>query len=93
MEFLFGLAVTLSIINSVLLVVLAAVYGRTAVRTRAAYPLGLFLFSLLLLVQNAGTAFGYMANSSVIGDSFYPFMSIVGGFELAGLLALLRITL
>ena len=93
MEFLFELAVALAAANSILLVILATVYGRTAVRTRAAYPLGLFLFSLLLLVQSAGTAFGYLLNSPFIGDAAYPFMSVVGGFELAGLLALLRITI
>jgi hypothetical protein len=92
LEFLFGLAVALAAINSILLIALASVYGRTALHTHAAYPFGLFFFSMLLLLQNVGTAFGYLFDSSFIGDAAYPFMSLVGAFELAGLLALLRIT-
>jgi hypothetical protein len=93
LEILLGTAILLSAVDSVLLAVLATVYGKTAIRTRAAYPLGLLIFSVLLLVQSAGTALGYFFASPYLGDQAYPFMSIVGGFELAGLIVLLRITL
>src|SRR2546426_83958 len=49
---LLSLAIVLYSINSVLLAVLAYVYGRTALSTRAKYPLGLFVFSTLLLLQS-----------------------------------------
>jgi len=93
MEALLELAILLAGANSVLLVILALVYARTAIRTRAAYPVGLLIFSLLLLFQSLGTAVGYFVNARYLADEAYPFMSIVGGFELAGLLALLRITI
>lgn len=93
LEILLGTAILLATIDSVLLAVLATVYGKTAIRTRAAYPLGLFIFSVLLLVQSAGTALGYFFASPYLGDQAYPFMALVGGFELAGLVVLLRITL
>jgi hypothetical protein len=92
MELLFDLAILFAGTNSILLALLATVYGRTAVRTGAAYPVGLFVFSILLLLQSAGTAVGYLLNAPYLGDEAYPFMSIVGGFELVGLLALVRIT-
>ena len=50
-------------------------------------------FSVLLLVQSAGTAMGYMFDSQFLGDQAYPFMSVVGVSELASLLVLLKITL
>lgn len=90
---LFDVAVLFAGVNSVLLVVMSFVYGRTALRTRAAYPVGLLIFCLLLLMQSLGTAVGYLMNAAFLGDEAYPFMSIVGGFELASLLALLRITI
>lgn len=90
---LLSLAILLYAINSVLLAVLAYVYGRTAISTRARYPLGLFIFSILLLLQSAGTAAGYLFLSPYFGQEAVPFMSLMAPLELAGVLALLRITL
>jgi hypothetical protein len=93
LELLFGLAILFAGINTILLALLATVYAKTALRTRAGYPLGLLIFSLLLLFQSAGTALGYIWSAPYLGDEAYPFMSIVGAFELVGLLALVRITI
>jgi hypothetical protein len=93
MEVLLWLAILFAAANSVLLAVLAFVYGRTALRTRAAYPIGLLVFTLLLLLQSLGTSLGYFLDAPFLGDEAYPFMTMVGGFELVGLLALLRITI
>jgi len=93
LEILLDLAILFAGTNSVLLVVLCSIYGKTAFRTRAAYPVGLLIFSVLLLLQSLGTMMGYFFDAPFLGDEAYPFMSIVGGFELAALLALLRITI
>ncbi len=90
---LLSLAILLYAINSVLLAVLAYVYGRTAFSTKARYPLGLFIFSILLLVHSAGTAAAYLFLSPYLGDEVVPFMSLMAPFELVGVVALLRITL
>lgn len=87
------MAIILYGINSVLLALLAWIYGRTAIRTRASYPVGLFIFAALLLFHSVGTAIGYFTMAPYIGEEAVPFMSVVGSFELVGLLALLRITL
>jgi hypothetical protein len=91
-ELLLLLSITLYAVVSLLLVFLIYTYGRTFASTRARYPLGLLFFSLLLLVQSAGTALGYSFFGEYIGDQAYPFMFGMAAFELAGVGALLRIT-
>ena len=93
MQLTLSLAILLYVVNSILLTILAAIYGRTSLRTRAAYPVGLFFFATLLLVHSAGTAIGYFVNAPYFGDEALPFMSTVGVFELAGLLFFVKTTL
>ncbi len=93
MEPLLALAIGIYGLVSMLLAFLAYTYAKTAISTRAAYPLGLLVFSLLLLVHSAGTALGYVFFSEYIGDAAFPFMFGMAAVELAGVVALLRITL
>ncbi|MDV3278131.1 MAG: hypothetical protein LYZ69_06665 [Nitrososphaerales archaeon] len=86
-------SILLYTVNAVLFTVLAYVYGRTALSTKAKYPLGLFIFAVLLLIHSAGTAGAYLFLAPYFGDEAVPFMSIMGGAELVGVAALLRITL
>jgi len=86
-------AIILYAVNSLLLSLLAYTYGRTWLSTRAKYPLGLFVFSLLLLLQSVGTAAAYLFLSPYFGSEAVPFMSLMASFELVGVVALLRITL
>ncbi len=90
---LLSLAIVLYSINSVLLAILAYVYGRTALSTRAKYPLGLFVFSTLLLLQSGGTAAAYLFLSPYFLGEVVPYMFIMAAFELAGVGFLLKITL
>ena len=80
-------------VNAVLFSFLVYIYGRTAFSTRARYPLGLFVFSILLLLHSAGTAAAYLFLGPYFGEEAVPYMSIMGSFEFIGVLALLRITL
>jgi hypothetical protein len=89
---LLSLAIVLYAINAVLLAVLVYVYGRTALSTKARYPLGLFIFSILLLFHSAGTAAGYLFFSPYFGEEAVPFMTMMAPLELVGVVALLRIT-
>jgi hypothetical protein len=90
---LLALAIALYSVNAVLFAFLAFVYGRTALSTRAKYPTGLFVFSVLLLLHSAGTAAAYFFLGSYFLDEAVPYMAVMGSFELVGVLALLRITL
>ncbi len=93
MDVMLTLAVGIYAVVSVLLAFLAYTYAKTAISTKAAYPMGLLVFSLLLLVHSAGTAIGYVFFSEYIGVSAYPFMFGMAAAELVGVAALLRITL
>jgi hypothetical protein len=46
----------------------------------------------MLLLQNLLTAFAYGTMSPLFGTDALPYLSVIGGTELAGLLALLRMT-
>jgi hypothetical protein len=87
------LAVVIYGVNALLFGALAFFYGKTALSTHAKYPLGLFIFALLLVIQCVGTAAAYLSFSSYLGGETAPFWSIMGGAELVGVVALLRITL
>ncbi len=87
------MAVILYVINAVLFGFLAYVYGRTARSTKARYPMGLFIFAVLLLVQAAGTAAAYVFLGEYFGDQVAPSMSAMAAFEFVGVLALLKTTL
>ncbi len=87
------LSVALYTVNSVVLAVLVYVYGKTALSTRAKYPMGLLLFSVLLFVHSAGTASAYLLLGNYFGAEVVPYMSVMASFEFVGVLALLRITI
>jgi len=89
---LLSLSIVLYTINAVLFGFLAYAYGKTALSTKAKYPLGLFIFSILLLLHSAGTAAAYFFLGPYFGDEAVPYMSIMGSLELVGVVALLRIT-
>lgn len=93
MEPLLTLAVSMYVLISVLLAFLAFTYGKTALSTGAKYPLGLLVFSVLLLIHSGGTAAGYAFFAGSIGDTAYPFMLGMGMAELVGIAALLKVTL
>ncbi len=90
---LFALAVILYSVDAVLFGFLSYVYGRTAMSTKAKYPIGLTIFSLLLLFQSAGTAISYVLFGGYIGDDVVPSMVTMATFEFVGVVALLRTTL
>jgi hypothetical protein len=93
MEALMEVAIGLASVNSVILLGLIYMYARIAVRTRAAYSIGLIIFAGLLLVHNLLTAVAYGTMSPLFGADALPYLSAMGGAELAGLIVLLRITL
>lgn len=93
MSQLLSFAIVVYLVNAALLAILAYVYAKTALSTRARYPLGLLVFSVLLLLQSIGTAAAYFFMAPYFGDEAVPSMSIMGSLELVGVLALLGITL
>jgi hypothetical protein len=87
------LALVFSSLNVVALLALLYLYGRIALRSRAAYSVGLTLFALLLLLQNAVTAFSYIEMTPFFGDEVVPYLATISVLEFGGLVALTKVTL
>lgn len=92
MDEVLTLAIVLYSVNAIFFAFLAFIYGRTALSTHAKYPLGLFVFSVLLLIQCAGTAAAYVSFSDYL-SSAAPYWSVMAASELVGVGVLARITL
>jgi hypothetical protein len=92
METLMYAAIGIAGINSVILAGLVYLYAKIAMKSRAAYSFGLCFFAAMLLLQNLLTAFAYETMSPFFGSEALPYLSVIGGAELAGLLGLLRMT-
>ena len=93
LESLMYVAIGLAIVNSAILLGLVYLYGRIAIRTRATYSIGLAFFAGLLFLHNLLTVVAYGTMSPLFGPDALPYLSAIGGAELAGLVVLLRITL
>jgi len=85
-------AIGIAGINSIILIGLVYLYAKIAMKSRAAYSFGLLFFAAMLLIQNLLTAFAYGTMSPLFGTDALPYLSVIGGTELAGLLGLLRMT-
>jgi hypothetical protein len=92
MEVLMYVAIGIAGINSVILIGLMYLYAKIAIKSRAANSIGLCFFATMLLLQNLLTAFAYGTMSPLFGSDALPYLSVIGGAELAGLLALLKMT-
>ena len=92
MEVLMDVAIGIAAVNSVILLSLVYLYVKIAIRSRAAYSFGLCFFAVMLLLQNLMTALAYGTMSPLFGTDALPYLSVIGGTELAGLLGLLRMT-
>ena len=87
------MAIGLATVNSIILLGLIYLYARISIKTHAAYSIGLVFFASLLLLHDLLTALAYGTMSSLFGSGALPYLSAIGGAELAGLLVLLKITL
>ncbi|MDA4121743.1 MAG: hypothetical protein OK456_01030 [Thaumarchaeota archaeon] len=85
-------ATLIATVNVILLLGLIYLYALILLKTRASYTTGLLIFSIMLLVQNAVTVYGYAELSNFIAAGFYPYLVGVAICECVGLLALLRVT-
>jgi hypothetical protein len=92
METLMYTAIGIASVNSVILLGLVYLYARIFYRSHASYSMGLTFFAAMLLLQNLLTAFAYGTMSPLFGSAALPYLSVIGGTELVGLLMLLRMT-
>ena len=93
MALMMDLAVAFSSFNILILLGLLYVYARIVWRSKAVYPTGLMIFSLLLLLQNALTVYSYLDMTPFFNGGVLPYLLTISVLEFGGLLALVRVTL
>jgi hypothetical protein len=87
------LTVVFSGINSALLIVLLAIYGKIVFRTKAAHSIGLMLFATLLLAQNLLALYSYVDMSGYFASGVLPYLLGIAALELASLVTIVVVTL
>lgn len=86
------LAVVFAVLNVIVLVILLGIYGRIALKSKAAHSVGLVVFAVFLLAQNLMTVFAYVTMDQFFGVGALPALSGISAMEFVGLLVLAKIT-
>ena len=92
MSLMMDVSAAVSLVNVGVLAVLLATYGRIYKNTKATFTLGLMFFSAMLALHNAIAVYGYFAMAPLYADALLPYFVGVHIAELAGIGALLKVT-
>lgn len=92
MALLMDVSSVVSMANMAILVVLLAVYGRIHSKTGATFTIGLMIFAGMLMLHNVIAVYGYFAMAPLYSDDLLPYFVGIHIAELAGLIALLKVT-
>jgi hypothetical protein len=92
MALLMDVSSIVSMVNTVILVVLLAVYANIYRKTGATFTIGLMVFAGMLMLHNIIAIYGYFAMAPLYSDDLLPYFVGIHIAELAGLIALLKVT-
>ena len=92
MALLMDLSSIVSMVNMAILVILLAVYANIYRKTRATFTVGLLIFAGMLMLHNMIAVYGYFAMAPLYSDELLPYFIAIHIAELAGLIALLKVT-
>jgi hypothetical protein len=81
------------IANVVLLIALLTVYAKVYKSTRAVFTIGLMFFAGMLMLHNIIAVYAYFAMQPLYAVGLLPYFAVIHIAELAGIAALLKITL
>lgn len=93
MTLLMDVSSIVSMVNTVILVVLLAMYAKIYRRTRATFTIGLIVFAGMLMLHNIIAIYGYFAMAPLYSDDLLPYFAGIHIAELVGLIALLKVTI
>ena len=92
MALLMDISSIVSMANVAILVALMAVYGRIYSKTGATFTIGLMVFAGMLMLHNVLAVYAYFAMAPLYSDELLPYFAGIHIAELAGLVALLKVT-
>ena len=81
-----------SMVNMAILVILLVVYANIYRKTGATFTVGLMIFAGMLMLHNMIAVYGYFAMAPLYSDELLPYFIAIHIAELAGLIALLKVT-
>ena len=81
------------IANVVLLIALLTVYAKVYKSTRAVFTIGLMFFAGMLMLHNIIAVYAYFAMQPLYALGLLPYFAVIHIAELAGIAALLKVTL
>jgi len=81
-----------SMVNMAILVILLVVYTNIYRKTGATFTVGLIIFAGMLMLHNTIAVYGYFAMAPLYSDELLPYFIAIHIAELAGLIALLKVT-
>jgi hypothetical protein len=92
MALLMDVSSIVSAVNMAILITLLAVYANIYRKTGATFTVGLMVFATMLMLHNSIAIYGYFAMAPLYTDDLLPYFVGIHIAELAGLLALLKVT-
>jgi hypothetical protein len=81
-----------SMVNMAILVALLAVYANIYRKTGATFTVGLMVFASMLMLHNVIAVYAYFAMAPLYSNDLLPYFVGIHIAELAGLIALLKVT-
>jgi membrane-bound metal-dependent hydrolase YbcI (DUF457 family) len=92
MALLMDVSSIVSMVNMAILVTLLVVYANIYRRTGATFTIGLIVFAGMLMLHNVIAVYGYFVMAPLYSDDLLPYFVGIHIAELAGLIALLKVT-
>jgi hypothetical protein len=92
MALLMDISSIVSMANIAILIALLAMYTKIYSKTRATFTIGLAVFAGMLMLHNGIAVYGYFAMAPLYSDELLPYFAGIHVAELAGLIALLKVT-
>ena len=93
MNSLMEVSAGVGIVNVVLLIALLTVYAKVYKNTRAVFTIGLMFFAGMLMLHNIIAVYAYFAMQPLYAIGLLPYFAMIHIAELAGIAALLKVTL
>ena len=93
MDILMVLSAGKALVNVALLVALLTIYARIYKNTKAVFTAGLMFFAGMLMLHNIIAVYAYFAMEPLYAVELLPYFVVVHLAELAGIAALLKVTL
>jgi hypothetical protein len=93
MAILMDISAAISLANVAMLIALLTLYVKIYKSSKAVFTFGLMFFASMLMLHNLVAVYAYFAMAPLYNEALLPYFVAIHGAELAGIAALLKITL